>query len=365
MATQNSLVTVITPVYNGASFLHDCILSVLGQTYGNIEYIVVDNCSQDDSLKIARELAAGDNRLRVVENNRHVGPIQNWNRSLRSASDESKYIKFVHADDWLFPECIAEMVAVAERNENIGIVSAYRLEEDRISLDRLPADAPLVQGENAFVMNGPQVARAVLAERASVLGSPTSTLLRTSAMGDLGSFYSTEYLHADKEASLRLLRDFDFGFVRQVLTFTRRHNESVTSLTNTLDTRRQENLLLLQQYAPTFMSEAEHVEVLHKELTGYYQFLAANVGTGKGRSFWESHSRNLTRAGSPFDRLRLARAFLRRWLNPGNAIKGLLNRSSERISGKDSDVHRFLDLTSRDQSSVRDQNVHVENSTNP
>jgi len=335
LAPKEALVSVITPVYNGAAFLRECMQSVLDQSYGNFEYIVADNCSTDDSLEMAQELAAGDSRITVVRGESHVGPIQNWNRSLKSISPQSDYIKFVHADDWLFPDCIARMVDVAENDTNVGLVSAYRLEEDRVSLDRLPENAPLVPHTDTFTMNGRDVVRAILREKASVLGSPTNFLLRSNLLRPDEPFFCEDFLHSDKEACLRILDKCDFGFVRQVLTFTRRHNESVTSKTNSLDTRRQDNLLMLCKHGPEFLSESEYSSTLSGDLRRYYDFLARNVGVGMGDEFWNSHQQVLEAAGSPFRASKLLRATLRRWANPVNALKENRRKRSQQ--------HRKLD----------------------
>ena len=113
-------------------YLQDCIQSVLAQSYENFKYFIVDNCSTDESLNIAGQAADTDSRIRVIRCDQHVGPIQNWNRSLQFVDRNSEYIKFVHADDWIFPECLARMVEVAECNDDVGLVSAYRLEEGRV-----------------------------------------------------------------------------------------------------------------------------------------------------------------------------------------------------------------------------------------
>ena len=257
MSLQTSLVSVITPVYNGAAYLDECISSVLAQTYENFEFIILDNQSTDETVAIAERAAESDSRIKVVRCDEHVGIIANWNRSLQAISPDSKYIKFVHADDWLFVDCLARMVDLADANENVGLVSAYRLEEDRVSLDYLPPDAPCVPGSDTFVMEGKHVARAALQKKASVFGSPTSVLIRSDLLSDAAPFFSDEFLHADKDACLRVLQESDFGFIRQVLTYTRRHNESVTSLTNSLDTRRQENLLILKKHGQALLSDAE------------------------------------------------------------------------------------------------------------
>ena len=68
------------------------------------------------------------------------------NRSLRAISPDSKYTKVLHADDWLFPECLERMVGVAERDPNVGIVGSYRLEETRVTLDGIPPSVSIIPG---------------------------------------------------------------------------------------------------------------------------------------------------------------------------------------------------------------------------
>ncbi|MGI9205086.1 MAG: glycosyltransferase family 2 protein [Woeseiaceae bacterium] len=324
MIVDSSSVAVITPVFNGEPFLQECIDSVLNQTHRNIQYYIVDNCSTDRSLEIAELAAAADDRVTVLRSTDHVGVIQNWNRSLNFLDKQSKYIKFVHADDWLYPDCIARMVEVADSNENVALVSAYRLEENRVTLDKLPEDAPLIPCVEGFTMNGRVVARAILLERASVLGSPSSLLMRTEFLGDSSSFYDESYLHADKHAALLLLAEHDFGFVRQVLVYTRRHNESVSSMNNLLDTRRQENLHLLLAHGPKILSDKDYGFAWEQELQDYYDFLAGNVGAGHSAEFWKSHTDNLQRAGITLSRWQLIKKFLRRWFNPALSLKELL-----------------------------------------
>ena len=132
------LVTVVTPVFNAEAYIADCIESVLEQDYENWEYVVVDNRSTDGSLEIASEYATKDERVRVVAHDVPLAMLANWNRALRELSQASEYCKVLHADDWLYPECLARMVDVGERNSTAGIVGAYRLEESRVNLDGLP-----------------------------------------------------------------------------------------------------------------------------------------------------------------------------------------------------------------------------------
>src|SRR5215470_6717793 len=126
------LVSVITPVYNNAEHIHECIESVLRQTYQNWEYTIVDNCSTDGTAEIARRYAAKDSRIRLYENKEFLRAIPNHNNAFRQISPESKYCKVVFGDDWIFPACLERMVALAEQYPTVGIVGAYVLEDSKV-----------------------------------------------------------------------------------------------------------------------------------------------------------------------------------------------------------------------------------------
>ena len=131
-------VSVVTPVYNTEKYLSECIESVLAQTYENYEYVIVNNCSTDKSFEIAAFYAEKDDRIKLCNNEAFLNIIPNWNQALNQISPQSKYCKIVHADDWLFPECIERMVKLAEANPSVGIVGSYRLDETIVNCDGLP-----------------------------------------------------------------------------------------------------------------------------------------------------------------------------------------------------------------------------------
>src|SRR6266850_1561334 len=133
-------------MYNGAEYLSECIESILAQTYQNWDYTIVDNCSTDASLKIARHYASKDSRIRVHENQQFLRVIPNHNAALRQISPASKYCKVVFADDWIFPECLEKMLALAEEHPSAGLVGAYCLEGRQVICTGLPYSSSLVGG---------------------------------------------------------------------------------------------------------------------------------------------------------------------------------------------------------------------------
>ena len=141
------LVSFVTPFYNTRDFLVECIESVLHQTYANWEYVLVDNQSTDGSSEIAAQYASRfPEKIRVIRTESFLSQVENYNFALTRIALESKYCKMVQADDWLFPECVSRMVEIAEEHPSVGIVGAYRLENDQVDLDGLPYPSSEVSG---------------------------------------------------------------------------------------------------------------------------------------------------------------------------------------------------------------------------
>src|SRR4051794_3225988 len=96
------LVSIVTPVYNGADYLEECIESVLAQTYVRWGYTIVDNASTDATPEIAARYAARDARIRHLRFEELVGVTANHNRAFEAISAESEFCKIVQADDFLY-----------------------------------------------------------------------------------------------------------------------------------------------------------------------------------------------------------------------------------------------------------------------
>jgi len=304
MNEKEPLVSVMTPVYNGAKYLAACIESVLGQSHANWEYLVVDNCSTDESLEIAERYAEHEPRMRVVSNPDFLDLLPNWNHALRQISPHSRYCKIVHADDWLLPECIERMVAAAERHPSAGLVGAYRIDEDRVNLDGLPPETDFLTGRDAC--------RRFFLDRTFLFGSPTSLLFRADLIRARDPFYNEDNIHADQEICFDLLRRCDFAFVHQVLTYTRRHNEANTTQTRFFQTFLLGNLLVLYRYGNAFLDDDEFAAVQARFLKVYYHVVAKFAwGLRKpanrphGKAFFRYHRRYLSMIGLNLSRWRI------------------------------------------------------------
>lgn len=299
--TSQPLVSVVTPLYNTEKYLAECIESVIAQTYKNWEYLIVNNCSTDRSLEMVQHYAQKNTRIRIHNNTEFLNQMQNWNHAMRQISPKSKYCKVVHADDWLFPECLTRMVEVAEANPSVGIVGAYRLDEDRVNLDGLPYPSTVVPGR--------EICRWSLLGGPYIFGSPTSLLIRSDLIRTRKKFYNESNIHADLEACFDILQSADFGFVHQVLTFTRRHNETLTTFSRRFNTYLIANFIVLKKYGPIYLNREEYEKRLKLKIRNYHRFLARSIFEQREKDFWDYHKRALNNLGHPVSMTELTKAF--------------------------------------------------------
>src|SRR5579862_5201402 len=102
------LVSVLMTAYNREEFIAKAIQSILDSTYSNFELIVVDDCSTDSTIRIAKEYETKDKRIRVFLNEKNLGDYPNRNKAASYAS--GKYLKYVDSDDIIYPFGLAMMV---------------------------------------------------------------------------------------------------------------------------------------------------------------------------------------------------------------------------------------------------------------
>ena len=113
-------VSICIPVYNNADVIGATIDAILHQTYKNIELVIVDDASSDNSCEVIESYR--DGRIKLYRNKQNLGMTGNWNRCVELASAE--FIKLVCADDILRPKCIeTELSALTASGEAVMTVS--------------------------------------------------------------------------------------------------------------------------------------------------------------------------------------------------------------------------------------------------
>jgi len=222
---EQALVSVAIPVYNGGAYFKTCLESVLNQTYQNWECVINNNKSKDNTLEIAHQFASRDKRFKVYDNEEFLKMVDNWNMACSRISENAVYLKVLGADDWLFPESLEKMVEVLEAHPDAGICSAYRLVDLFVDLDGLN-----IWDGNVF--NGKELLNKQLTQKIDVSGSNTSVLLSLAHLKQIPRYpkvFDDTVYHQDTELVYDLINISNVGFVFQVLTYTRRHEEAHTN----------------------------------------------------------------------------------------------------------------------------------------
>lgn len=146
------LVSVIIPVFNGADYLRESIASIVEQTYPNIEIIVIDDCSSDNSAALIESMDV--NNIQFIRNQINSGVSASRNIGIRAA--KGKYIAFMDADDVSVPHRIEMQVSFLEANSECGLISsAYETFEENLlsgkrSLKLLPSDPDYIAARLLF-----------------------------------------------------------------------------------------------------------------------------------------------------------------------------------------------------------------------
>lgn len=112
-------VSLCVPTYNGQTYLRECLESAINQTFKDIEILVVDDASTDDTRSIVEEFKRRDPRLSFHRNTTNIGLVDNWNRCIALA--RGSWIKFLFQDDLLDQHCIERMLGVASEGSLLVI----------------------------------------------------------------------------------------------------------------------------------------------------------------------------------------------------------------------------------------------------
>lgn len=113
-------ISVITSVYNGEKYIAETIESIIGQTFGDWEYLIFDNASEDRSAEIVASYAEKDARIRLIRNERNLGQYENLRRGLSQAGGE--FIAITDADDISYPTRLEKQLAYMEEHPSVNLL---------------------------------------------------------------------------------------------------------------------------------------------------------------------------------------------------------------------------------------------------
>src|SRR3954451_4245208 len=171
-----TLVSVLIPTFNRAAMLTQALESAVDQTYRDLEIVVADNASTDDTAAVVERFARADSRVRYVRHARNLGYLGNVQSLLGEARGE--FVKFLMDDDVLLPGCVTTLVRPCLRDPSVGFATSKRTYVDQ-QLRPLPdvASTQAIRTEDG-VLDGVELGDLVLRTNLNVLGEGTTVLYR-------------------------------------------------------------------------------------------------------------------------------------------------------------------------------------------
>ncbi len=198
------------PVYNAQEYVQQAIESILNQTYGDFEFLIVNDASSDDSRPIITSFA--DKRIRLIDNETNLGIARSRNRGVELASGE--YIALMDSDDISLPQRLATQVAFMERYRECGVCGGWMRTIGRRSgvIIRYPAECAAIRCAMFFKNKG--------------IANPTA-MLRRRVFERLGIRYNPELrCFSDYDFWVRCLHAIQFANISEVLVEYRLHESN-------------------------------------------------------------------------------------------------------------------------------------------
>lgn len=218
------LVSVLIPNYNYSKYLNECISSVLNQTYKNLDIVILDNDSSDDSVKLCKKF--DDPRLRVCINQYNIISLS-YNLLADMLYDvRSEYAVLLCSDDSFEPDFIQKAVEILESDKNISYVHGDRWwispEGEKKELDPFFNCSFTVSGRNMMPLY-----------LVTAIAHPSQGVFRLSAFRKMGGFdQEFTLMHADRTLWYYLSYFGDYGYIRGHMVNIRiSGNQSQTSET--------------------------------------------------------------------------------------------------------------------------------------
>lgn len=270
------LVSVLIPTYRYAQFLPTAIESVLQQTLRDIEVVIIDDASSDDTRNILERYARKDRRLRWEINAVNLGMVANWNLCLARA--QGRYVKYLMADDVLLArDALEKMVAPLESRPDIALVASARQIVDG---DGQAQDVWCHWPDGADI-DGAEVIRRCLLTARNLIGEPTATLFRRA---DATRGFHPEYRQiTDLEMWFHLLERGRFFYLADPLCAFRVHPEQQTARSRAHAYDVLDQQLLFRDYLcnPVYRFTAREQWFMHYRLLRLFQRRARRTGEGR------------------------------------------------------------------------------------
>lgn len=232
---KNPLVSIILPVYNAQKTIKEALLSIVNQTYRNIEIIIINDGSYDNSKSIIKSI--NDERICYYDNDGNKGIIYSLNRAINIAKGE--YIARMDADDISLPLRVERQVSIMENNPQIAVCGC-NIELFGVTDNKKKSTLQMLNsnGLKSLLVKVPCFAH------------PT-VMIRKSVLDENNLCYDQEYLHAeDYKLWIDMAKAGDFYMIKEKLFKYRISNTQITQPSNIkqIETAKRCRLLYIDRF---------------------------------------------------------------------------------------------------------------------
>lgn len=246
----NPLVTVIIPAYNHEAYVADCIESVCNQTYKNIQLIIIDDGSTDNTKQEIEKTLARKKKDALFISKKNEGLIKTLNFGITLA--RGKYFSSLASDDLWLPNKIEKQVELMENNPTTGFIFSdayfcYDMQKTDVKYSRYkPGILKFKSGIPISLYNKLLVENLIIS---------TTVLIKMEALQAIGCFDST-LTYEDYDMWLRLSREFKIIYLNEPLAYYRIHGSNFS----------KQNLKMLKGATHTLSKQYELLKKEHSLL---------------------------------------------------------------------------------------------------
>jgi glycosyltransferase involved in cell wall biosynthesis len=263
------LVSVLMTSYNREKYIATAIESVLASTYTNLELIIVDDRSKDSTVSIANSYADKDDRVRVYVNEQNLGDYKNRNQAASYA--KGKYIKYVDADDYIYPWGLQILVETLEsfKEAGWGLCSIEQNIDRPFPFQLSPAEA------YAYHYEGPGLFHK----------APLSAIIKKSCFDAVGGF-SPIRMAGDFDMWHRLAQLYPVVLMPHGIVWYRKHSEQ--EMSHYQDYVRVYDKLTLQYLQKSCpLSSEKRSRILKKKRRQLWSGVLRNAAKLKFKKAWD------------------------------------------------------------------------------
>lgn len=272
MIDPKPLVSICIPAFNAAPFIEETLRSLMAQTYKNIELIISDNASTDDSMRIIGKLMQEDARISYHKNEQNLGYARNLNKLINLA--QSEYVAIYHADDVYHPDIVEQEACFLNQNKELAgcftlaktIDSQGMPREESFVYTEKNLKSNLIVDQNHFV--------GMLLKAGNIFVCPTS-MIRKRVYEEMGGYDVALQYVEDQDMWIRILEKHKLGILAKELVCYRMHNQQASSYYRTCD--RNSLSPSLEHIYRYFSERNRSCDLLNEAIANDYLNLAKNA----------------------------------------------------------------------------------------